>query len=187
MVVISCLRPSARGLKAVLPVLRCSPPTISASKQVGPVIMSCRGGAGRAMPMRTGLYLDRLWRDGVQFFLVLGTIPALGIITLSNLFSTHGELTDLPEDQNPQTWEYHKHPITRFIAKYIVRSPEKLYEVHMAMMYEQDQKRRLRLLERQVKRVMLDRQDVRGWYYFQGSTDIKQQTADEEDPPGTPF
>ncbi|XP_033764074.1 NADH dehydrogenase [ubiquinone] 1 beta subcomplex subunit 5, mitochondrial-like [Pecten maximus] len=187
MVVFSSLRPSARGLKAVLPILRSSPKT-PAIKQAGPVVMSTRGGAGRSMVLRPGIYLDRMWRDSVHFFILLGTIPVLTLATLANLFLTHGELTDLPEDRVPQTWEYHQHPITRFIAKNIVRSPEKLYETHMAMMYEQDQKRKLRKLDAQVKRVMLDRQDVRGWYFFQGATDARQMSLESQDNKrGTPF
>ncbi|XP_060078166.1 NADH dehydrogenase [ubiquinone] 1 beta subcomplex subunit 5, mitochondrial-like [Ylistrum balloti] len=177
MVVFSSLRPAARGINAVIPALRHSLETTTL-KQTGPVVMSIRGAAGRRMILRPGIYLDRKWRDSVHFFLLLGTLPVLMAITFANLFMAQGELTDLPEDHNPQTWEFHQHPITRFIAKHIVRSPEKLYETQMAALYKQDQKRKLRLLERQVKRVMLDRQDVRGWYFFQAATDARQISAD---------
>ncbi|XP_069103476.1 NADH dehydrogenase [ubiquinone] 1 beta subcomplex subunit 5, mitochondrial-like [Argopecten irradians] len=180
MVVFSSLRPSTRGLMAVMPILRRSPQTPSAIKQAGPVVLATRGGGGgNAMKLKPGMYMDRLWRDGVHFFILLGTIPVLTVITLANLVLPQGELTDLPEDRVPQTWEYHQHPITRFIAKHIVRSPEKLYETNMALVHIEEEKRRLRKLDAQVKRVMLNRQDIRGWYFFQGATDSRQISQDD--------
>ncbi|CAH8641482.1 unnamed protein product [Heterobilharzia americana] len=81
----------------------------------------------KEMPKTVSKAYEKLG-DQMHFYLMLGLVPVLLLAFLVNVFVGPAELTDIPEDYEPRHWEYHKHPITRFIAKYLHMHPQKVYE-----------------------------------------------------------
>lgn len=75
---------------------------------------------------------------------MVGAIPCLSIVFLTNVFIGPATLTEIPEGYTPQHWECHKHPITRFIAKYFHPSPQEVYEKKMDRLYEIDESNKIR-------------------------------------------
>lgn len=60
---------------------------------------------------------------------------------------------------------YHRHPITRFIARYIHQSPQEDYEKFMHFLDEEQQKIKLRKLEKEIVKKMAERHDYQAYYY----------------------
>ncbi|KAK2187645.1 hypothetical protein NP493_159g04053 [Ridgeia piscesae] len=109
---------------------------------------------GRKMAILPTRYDYTRWKDAFHFYLALGLIPIGATVFLSNLFIGNAELIDIPEGYHPEHWEYYKHPITRTFSKYLIDKPEKSYEVHLHAVYEEQQKTKMRALEKKVKRLM---------------------------------
>ncbi|CAF0867118.1 unnamed protein product [Didymodactylos carnosus] len=74
-------------------------------------------------------------------------------------------LTEIPEGYEPRHWEYFKHPIKRFLGRYLVQPVDERYEISLHAIYVGIMKDRLRGLERKVQRLQYQRGDYKGWYY----------------------
>ncbi|CAK8690254.1 unnamed protein product [Clavelina lepadiformis] len=73
-------------------------------------------------------------------YLFIGLVPAVLIITYSNLFVGNAVLYDHDaEEFEPEYWEYYKHPITRFLARYVMEDPKLSYYKDIFML-EVDQR-----------------------------------------------
>lgn len=57
---------------------------------------------------------------------MVGLIPVGAIIFYTNVFIGPAQLTPIPDGYEPKHWEYHRHPITRFIARYIHNNPQQV-------------------------------------------------------------
>lgn len=66
------------------------------------------------------------FKDMFHYYLMVGLIPVGAIIFYTNVFIGPAQLTPIPEGYEPKHWEYHRHPITRFIARYIHSSPQQV-------------------------------------------------------------
>ncbi|CAH8651253.1 unnamed protein product [Schistosoma intercalatum] len=119
----------------------------------------------RKMPKRVSDFMSRVFFDSVHFYIMLGLVPSLLLIFFVNLFIGPAELTDIPEDYEPRHWEYHKHPITRFIAKYMCEHPQKLYESSLAELDEVRYTKELVDEERWFRKSQLEKGDFRAWYF----------------------
>jgi NADH dehydrogenase (ubiquinone) 1 beta subcomplex subunit 5 len=101
-------------------------------------------------------------KDLAHFYTLLGAIPVGLIVFYCNVFIGPATLTPTPENYTPKHWEYHRvykywlfvcycyfkalnlqHPITRFIARYLLASPQQEYEKVMHTLYEEEEKRQL--------------------------------------------
>ncbi|XP_077146578.1 NADH dehydrogenase [ubiquinone] 1 beta subcomplex subunit 5, mitochondrial [Ranitomeya variabilis] len=103
----------------------------------------------------------RLWK----FYTLLTAIPAGIAIALINIFVGPAELVETPEDYIPEPWEYHPHPITRFLVHYIYKDYQAAYEQTLCVIHVENEKRILRLHENAARRSM--RQNGDGpWYQF---------------------
>uniref|UniRef100_A0A6M2E217 NADH dehydrogenase [ubiquinone] 1 beta subcomplex subunit 5, mitochondrial n=1 Tax=Xenopsylla cheopis TaxID=163159 RepID=A0A6M2E217_XENCH len=96
---------------------------------------------------------------------MVGLIPVGILVFCVNVFVGPATLTEIPEGYVPKHWEYHRHPITRFIARYIHPSPQQEYEKYMHLLYEENEKKQLRILTEQINNKMYQRQDYYGSYY----------------------
>lgn len=124
------------------------------------------GGGGEAkMKIIPSNFEYRQWKDDVHYYFVLGLAPVAVIVTAVNMFIGKAELIDIPEGYEPQHWEYYQHPISRWISKNIYSTPQKEYEKQMHVINMENEKRKLRLLERKVNMLMGTRGDYKGWYY----------------------
>ncbi|CAH2209108.1 jg25906 [Pararge aegeria aegeria] len=100
-----------------------------------------------------------------HFYVMMGLIPVGAIIFYSNVYIGPAQLAQIPPNYCPKHWEYHRHPITRFIAHYIHNNPQQDYEKFMHYIDEEQQKIKLRALEKTVIKKMAERHDYQAYYY----------------------
>uniref|UniRef100_A0A8C4X0A0 NADH dehydrogenase [ubiquinone] 1 beta subcomplex subunit 5, mitochondrial n=1 Tax=Eptatretus burgeri TaxID=7764 RepID=A0A8C4X0A0_EPTBU len=101
----------------------------------------------------------RLFRN----YALLTGLPALAVITYVNVFIGEAELTEIAENYEPYNWEYYKHPITRWIVKYIVDPEEKHHEKALHLLSEEMDRMKFREQNLQVQTLMRTRGDG-PWY-----------------------
>uniref|UniRef100_A0A2P2HVP3 NADH dehydrogenase [ubiquinone] 1 beta subcomplex subunit 5, mitochondrial n=2 Tax=Hirondellea gigas TaxID=1518452 RepID=A0A2P2HVP3_9CRUS len=105
------------------------------------------------------------FKDMFHFYLMLGAIPLALTSFFVNVKVGPATLTQIPEGYVPKDWEYHSHPITRFIVKYRYKNYQEMYERKLHVLHVEDEKRQMRLLETKIKKVIADREDVQGYSY----------------------
>ncbi|OWR43262.1 NADH dehydrogenase [ubiquinone] 1 beta subcomplex subunit 5, mitochondrial [Danaus plexippus] len=119
----------------------------------------------KSMVLQPSRWQWHKFKDMFHYYLMVGLIPVGAIVFYTNVFIGPAELTPIPEDYVPKHWEYHRHPITRFIARYIHNNPQQDYEKFMHYIDEEAQKVKLRALEKMVTQKMAERNDYQAYYY----------------------
>ncbi|XP_047992752.1 NADH dehydrogenase [ubiquinone] 1 beta subcomplex subunit 5, mitochondrial [Leguminivora glycinivorella] len=119
----------------------------------------------QTMPLQPSRWQYIKFKDMFHYYTLIGLIPVGLIIFYTNVFIGPAQLEPIPEGYNPKHWEYHRHPITRFIARYIHSSPQQEYEKFMHWIDEEQQKVKLRALEKEIQAKMAERQDYQAFYY----------------------
>jgi len=122
------------------------------------------GGHNRIQIIPSRFEWDR-WKDNMHFYLFLGFFPMGLLIMYCNLFIGQATLADIPDDYEPMPWEYYKGPIERWFAKNVYDYEEKRYEITLHNLWEEGEKRKIRQLQKKVKKLMNERQDYKAWYY----------------------
>ncbi|XP_023226479.1 NADH dehydrogenase [ubiquinone] 1 beta subcomplex subunit 5, mitochondrial-like [Centruroides sculpturatus] len=120
------------------------------------------------------------FKDSLHFYFLLGAIPLGILIFCVNVFIGPAELAEIPEGYEPKHWEYFRHPIQRFFARYIYASPQQIYEKNMHALWEESEKVKWRKLERKVKSLMAERDDYRSWYFIPVEGKYHRYTLKEE-------
>jgi NADH dehydrogenase (ubiquinone) 1 beta subcomplex subunit 5 len=105
------------------------------------------------------------FKDTFHFFVMLGVIPLSAILFYANVFVGPATLSEIPEGYVPKHWEHYRHPISRFIARYIYPSPQQEYEKTCHFIYEEQEKIKIRELEAKIKAKMGERKDYQAYYY----------------------
>uniref|UniRef100_J3S9U7 NADH dehydrogenase [ubiquinone] 1 beta subcomplex subunit 5, mitochondrial n=1 Tax=Crotalus adamanteus TaxID=8729 RepID=J3S9U7_CROAD len=116
--------------------------------------------------IRATRFYDNRFLRLLNWYALLTGIPVLLIVAFVNIFIGEAELAEIPEGYIPDHWEYYKHPISRWIARYIHDPPEKEYEKGMAKLYIEYEKRKLRKLEADANKLMFRRGDG-PWHEFE--------------------
>ncbi|XP_044262606.1 NADH dehydrogenase [ubiquinone] 1 beta subcomplex subunit 5, mitochondrial [Tribolium madens] len=119
----------------------------------------------RVFPIQPSRWQWNKFKDLFHYYIMLGVIP-LGLVTLyANVFIGPATLSEIPEGYTPKYWEYYKSPITRFLARYIMTSPQQDYEKYLCYLFMENEKRQLRKLEKQIKEKIAERRDYQAYYY----------------------
>ncbi|KAK3583435.1 hypothetical protein CHS0354_025557 [Potamilus streckersoni] len=178
MVVFSCIRqvlsPGARGTMMAV----CKKPMhLSVIKpwQLYAVRYMSSGGK-RTMVIVPSKYMWNHFKNDLHFFFLIGLIPLGLLILYCNIFIGNAQLADIPEGYEPKNWEYYKHPIERWFARYVYETPQKSYEKYMHVLYVEKEKAKWRMFEKRVKKVMQEKQDYKGWYYIPVDTQYMKTT-----------
>jgi len=124
------------------------------------------GGHGRKMVVKVSEYHKRRFLDELHYQICLCALPFVAIIIYANVFVGQATLTEIPEDYEPEHWEYFKHPIQRFFAKYFEHPEPVLYEIVMSRHHQQILEMEKIEWEKKVIELMRERQDYKAWYYF---------------------
>ncbi|XP_049767156.1 NADH dehydrogenase [ubiquinone] 1 beta subcomplex subunit 5, mitochondrial [Schistocerca cancellata] len=142
------------------------PATSSALKNFNSVPIRCMSGHGpRTMPLQPSRFQWNKYKDLLHFYIFLGAIPVGLIIFFTNVFVGPATLAEIPEGYEPKHWEYFRHPITRFLARYLFPNPQQEYEKFLHYSYEEDEKAKIRKLEKEIKAKMAERSDYQAYYY----------------------
>ncbi|XP_049875826.1 NADH dehydrogenase [ubiquinone] 1 beta subcomplex subunit 5, mitochondrial [Pectinophora gossypiella] len=124
------------------------------------------GGHGhRTMALQPSRWQWHKFKDMLHYYVMVGLIPVTAIVFYANVFIGPAQLAPIPEGYNPKHWEYHRHPITRFIARYIHNNPQQDYEKFLHFLDEENQKAKLRELEKKILKKMSERLDYQAYYY----------------------
>uniref|UniRef100_A0A1B6E1R0 NADH dehydrogenase [ubiquinone] 1 beta subcomplex subunit 5, mitochondrial n=1 Tax=Clastoptera arizonana TaxID=38151 RepID=A0A1B6E1R0_9HEMI len=123
------------------------------------------GGHGEKMPIQPSRWQWHKFKDLFHYYIMVGAIPITGIIVYANLFIGPAQLAEIPDGYVPKHWEYYKHPITRFLARYVYNNPQQEYEKYLHFMYEEDEKAKIRRLTSNIKEKMAERHDYQAYYY----------------------
>ncbi|KXJ68957.1 NADH dehydrogenase [ubiquinone] 1 beta subcomplex subunit 5, mitochondrial [Aedes albopictus] len=105
------------------------------------------------------------FKDMFHMYIMVGLIPVLAVVFYANVFVGPAQLTECPADYEPKHWEYHKHPITRFIARYMLNNPQQDYEKMLHHLYEENEKSQMLALEAKIRAKMAERHDYQSYYY----------------------
>jgi len=104
------------------------------------------------------------YKDMFHFYILLGVIPLCGVVFLTNVFIGPATLSEIPPGYVPKQYEYHQHPISRFILKYVVQSHQEVYERNLHYLFAEDEKRKMRLMAWRVERLMRERGDYPNYF-----------------------
>uniref|UniRef100_A0A7R9EPS5 NADH dehydrogenase [ubiquinone] 1 beta subcomplex subunit 5, mitochondrial n=1 Tax=Timema bartmani TaxID=61472 RepID=A0A7R9EPS5_9NEOP len=119
---------------------------------------------------------DKKWqwhkfKDYLHYYALVGLIPVGGIVFFSNVFIGPATLTEIPEGYVPKHWEYYRNPIQRFFARYIYPSHQQEYEKFLHLTFEEEEKMKLRKLQKEVYDKMGTRGDYQA-YFYRSLTDL---------------
>ncbi|XP_078695965.1 NADH dehydrogenase [ubiquinone] 1 beta subcomplex subunit 5, mitochondrial-like [Branchiostoma floridae x Branchiostoma belcheri] len=109
-------------------------------------------------------YHEKLFLRDVAKYYALTGIPAFLIIMFINTFIGPAELTEIPEDYEPEEYEYHDHPITRFIVRNLMPTYQENYEKMLAKVSYENEKKEWRQKQKMANYLMQERGD--GLHYF---------------------
>ncbi|XP_053316182.1 NADH dehydrogenase [ubiquinone] 1 beta subcomplex subunit 5, mitochondrial [Spea bombifrons] len=156
---VSRLRPVNRGLLAGNVLFRNLP-------QPGNVPVRFGSHGKKLFVIQPSKFYDQRFLHLLKYYILLTAVPAALFVTYVNIFIGEAELAEIPEGYVPDHWEYYKHPVTRFIARYVLDSPESSYEKAMALIDTEAEKADIRLKELEARRLMRQRGDG-PWYHYE--------------------
>jgi len=162
MVAFSSLRAAVGGAKNLVAPFRNGTNGVFRSQ----IVPARQMGGDAKMRIVPSNYEYNQWKNDLHYYFMLGLIPMGMLITTVNIFVGPAELADIPEGYEPKHWEYHQHPISRWMSKNIYNTPQKEYEKMLHIINQENEKRKLRLLENKVSQLMGTRGDYKGWYYI---------------------
>ncbi|XP_067947896.1 NADH dehydrogenase [ubiquinone] 1 beta subcomplex subunit 5, mitochondrial-like [Watersipora subatra] len=105
------------------------------------------------------------FKNDLHFYLMLTGLPLGAWIFYANFIQGEAELAEIPEGYEPKHWEYYKHPIRRWFARYIYEDPVKLYEMEAAEAVLEFEEARCRARRKLVKDMIHSYDDYRAYYF----------------------
>ncbi|XP_033642274.1 NADH dehydrogenase [ubiquinone] 1 beta subcomplex subunit 5, mitochondrial-like [Asterias rubens] len=136
------------------------------------------GGKARKFFVKPTRYGDLRFLRAARYYFLLTGVPCVIGITCINVFVGPAQLAEIPEGYTPKEFEYHKHPITRFITKYFVNTPQQEYEKMAHYLDIEKEKIGARKAEKTVRRLMRERGDGH-WYYYPVASPVDRYEDEE--------
>ncbi|XP_035225850.1 NADH dehydrogenase [ubiquinone] 1 beta subcomplex subunit 5, mitochondrial-like [Stegodyphus dumicola] len=124
------------------------------------------GDEDRTMYITPTRYQYTVFKDNLHFYFMVAAIPLGLLILYCNIFIGPATLTEIPEGYEPKHWEYYKHPISRFIAKYFFDDPQITYEQTLHYLNDCLEKFEWSNTIDKAKYLMATRDDYKAWYFM---------------------
>jgi len=105
------------------------------------------------------------FREMLHFYSLLGLVPIGLIITYCNVFIGPAQIAEIPEGYVPYEYEYHRHPISRFLAWVNPYSLQMNYEMNLHVLWCKFERCKMGSIEQEVKRVIRSRDDTQAYTY----------------------
>lgn len=102
------------------------------------------GGHHKEMVITPSRFQWHKFKDLFHYYVLVGLIPISAIVFYANVFVGPAQLAEIPEGYEPKHWEYHRSPITRFLARYWHENPQQGYEKYCHLVWEEEEKRKMR-------------------------------------------
>lgn len=112
----------------------------------------------------------RKFKDALHLHGMLVGVPMAVIVTIINI-RANPELTEIPEGYEPRHWEYFKHPISRWMAKYMFLPMEIEQELTLASYEYQAETQIMKEIQTNCEKVMSFYNDHRSRYFWPFSAD----------------
>lgn len=103
-------------------------------------------------------------KDLLLMYTIIGAVPAAVIVAIINI-RANPELAEIPEGYEPREWEYYKHPISRFIARYLMAPQEADEEMIMDAMDRDSENMIMQHMHRRCEKVMAFYNDHRSRHF----------------------
>lgn len=116
------------------------------------------------MEIKPSNYEWKYLKNAAHFWFLLGAVPMSVIATIINI-RANPELTEIPEGYEPRHWEYYKHPVSRFLAKYFYVPMELEHEMFMSFADLTSENQIMQDIKNNVERVMRFHNDHRSRYF----------------------
>jgi NADH dehydrogenase (ubiquinone) 1 beta subcomplex subunit 5 len=100
----------------------------------------------------------------MHFYIIIGAVPVAVITTIINI-KANPELSEIPEGYEPRHWEYFKHPITRFMAKYLYNPNELEREIMLGFKQDMSHEEIMKKVSQKCEKVMKFYNDHRSFYF----------------------
>nr|XP_054769014.1 NADH dehydrogenase [ubiquinone] 1 beta subcomplex subunit 5, mitochondrial-like [Lytechinus pictus] len=136
------------------------------------------GGGGAKMFIKASRYTDLRFLRALRYYFLLTGVPLAIVVTFVNVFIGEAEYAEIPEGYVPKHWEYHKHPITRWLSRNFIASPQQEYEKMAHYMEIEGEKIKARSEEKEVRRLMRSRGEGH-WYYYPVATPPNWKSQEE--------
>jgi len=128
-------------------------------------LVSRNGGHGNVFVIRPTSYAWRIHKDLMHFYIILGMAPTAITAFFMNMFIGPAELAEIPDGYRPRHWEYWKHPLTRWFARYLYPNPIIEYEMEKWQFWDEAEKIVLRKIHQRARAIMGNRNDYQSWFY----------------------
>ncbi|XP_003738022.1 NADH dehydrogenase [ubiquinone] 1 beta subcomplex subunit 5, mitochondrial [Galendromus occidentalis] len=152
-------------------------PTIALLSRREAQKQAVRGSHDRVMEIRPTSYHWKLFFDDMHFYLCLTGIPLFVAITSINIFIGPATLSDIPPGYEPEEHEYYRSPITRFIVKHFINTPQSIYEQNMASLQMGHEEEVKKECFRKVKTLLRKRGDYREFYFVPVNAELMTRAA----------
>lgn len=116
------------------------------------------------MEIAPTVFESRYLRNWLHFYLLILGIPLAVFTTIINI-RANPVLTEVPEDYQPRHWEYYKHPVQRFLARYQAYPLEKEHELKMSLAEWRSEQAILFRLSKECEKVMKFYNDHRSKHF----------------------
>lgn len=127
-------------------------------------IVTKRWSGHNAMTIEPSNYQWKKFKDTCHFYFLMASIPTTILMSIIGIRS-NPELTEVPEGYEPRHWEYYKHPLSRWTAKYLFRTVEVEHEMAIALCEDESENMMLRKVARNADKVMKFYNDHRSEYF----------------------
>lgn len=118
-----------------------------------------------AMEIEPSNFAWKKFKDLFHFYTILGLVPITVLGTIIGI-RANPELREIPEGYEPRHWEYYKHPITRWIARYVFAAPDLCNECAISLHEQHSETLILRKIEKDVNTVMSFYNDHRSKFFI---------------------